>query len=151
MKVSFKALRIVTISWIILAVMAASGFSGMVLCLGADGHFAFEMTHQGHCQDTEGGSDYGRHGVDELAASENADCCGGCVDMSLSSDIMSQSPTQVMHSLSLMNDLSQFFSTAPCRIDMGGETDLSASRALRSASLRVYPSILMLRTIILRI
>jgi hypothetical protein len=150
MKVISKVLRVVAVSWITLAV-TASGVSGMVLCFGADGHFAFEIAHQGRCQSAEGDTGHGRHGVVELAASDSADCCGNCVDVPLSSDTMSQPMTEVRHSLSLTDDLARVFSAASSSVDVDVETGLSAPRVLRSAPLRASPSLLAQRTIILRI
>jgi hypothetical protein len=151
MKVISKVLRVVAVSWITLAV-TASGISGMVLCFGADGHVAFEMAHEGRCQDAADAHGHGPQTIVQIAASASADCCGNCVDVSLSSDTMSQPMPEVRHSSSSKGELAGFFAATSCiayatSLDAG----LSTPRALPSASLRAAQSLLAQRTIILRV
>ena len=150
MRVALKALKLVAVSWITL-IVTASGVSGIVLCFGADGHFAFEMSHQGRCQDSGDAPGHGRHDVAEMLPSGSADCCGSCVDVSLSSDTMSQPMTEVKHSTSSTDELAGVFSAAS--FDTGIDVDLSLNvpRVPRCAPLRTSPSLLAQRTIILRV
>jgi hypothetical protein len=67
-------------------VVLCSGVSGIVLCIGADGHVAIETDHQGHCRHAEHSDHHAEHAC---AASElTASGCGGhdCVDLTLASD-----------------------------------------------------------------
>ena len=85
MKQVITALKILTICWVALAV-TATGLSGMVLCFSAEGHFAFEQAHQGHCEAAEHDHNHGPHEGAWLSDAVMTDCCGDCTDVSLASD-----------------------------------------------------------------
>jgi len=65
---------------------SAAGLSNVVLCIGADGHLAFEMAVDGCCQDEASGGSAQREaailGAPQAAADEH---CGACLDISLAS------------------------------------------------------------------
>lgn len=150
MKMMSKVLKILAVSWIALAV-TASGVSGMVLCFDADGHFAFKMARQSHCEDTDSDSAHSPDGVFELAASAGAECYGCCVDVPLSSDTLPQPLFHATHSLSLADALARVCAAASCSIDTGVDIAWSAPCAQRSAPVRISPFLLTLQTIVLRI
>ena len=85
MKTVRRAARILGVTWIALAI-TASGISGMVLCIGADGHISFEWAHQGSCQNSTDPSEHASHFDSEVLPAADAECCGACVDVSLSSE-----------------------------------------------------------------
>jgi hypothetical protein len=150
MNVGLKALKVVAVSWIALAV-TASGVTGMVLCFGADGHFALEMAHQGRCQTTAGTHGHEQQASAEMLSGANADCCGSCVDVSLSSDTMSQPMTEVKHSLTASDHLSNVFSAASVEAIVAPKFDMGLPLVPMRASLRTSPALLVQRTIVLRI
>jgi hypothetical protein len=123
----------------------------MVLCFGADGHFALEMAHQGRCQDGADEHGHSRQGVAEVLASSDADCCGPCVDVSLSSDTMSQPITEVRHSLTASDHLAKVFSAASVEAIVDAKIDQEPPLVLVSGALRTPPALLAQRTIVLRI
>ena len=94
MKVARKVLRILVLAWIALAV-TPPGVSGLVLCIGADGHFSFEWSHEGRCQSSADAPGHGNLAVIETPASAHEDCCGDCVDVSLFSDTASRLTKEV--------------------------------------------------------
>ena len=150
MKIALKALKLVAVSWMTLAVIA-SGVSGMVLCFGADGHFAFEMSHQGRCQRDADTSGHGRNDIADMLANANSDCCGSCVDVSLSSDTMSQMMTEVRHSTSSTDETAGVLSAASFDTGIDVDVSLNAPSVLRCVPLRTSPSLLAQRTIVLRV
>jgi hypothetical protein len=150
MKVTFKILKLMAVSWFTLAV-TASGLNGMVLCFGADGHFALEMAHEGRCQGASDRHGHGRPDALELVASAGADCCGSCVDVSLSSDEMSQPMTEVRHSLTASDHLDKVLSAASVEAAIEVQTNPGPLLVSMGAALRASPALLAQRTIILRI
>lgn len=53
---------------------------GTVLCIGADGHIAFEVANKGRCGDLASASS--PEHISQLP--QNTEHCGGCLDVSLS-------------------------------------------------------------------
>jgi hypothetical protein len=150
MKLLAKFLKMLTVSWIAVAV-AASGVSGMVLCFADDGHFAIEVAHQDSCPDTAGDSGQERHGLFDRIASASEESRGNCVDLSLSSDTLSQPLSAVNHARSLVDNLARVYAAASDRVDVHVETGLREPCTPRSAPLRASPFLLALRTIVLRV
>lgn len=96
MREAHKALKVLAIAWIACSVTASS-VTGMVLCIGADGHFSLEFAHHDHCgQEQHGHADTPHESV-QVRESDANDCCGGCIDMPLSPDIMSQLTEAMRH------------------------------------------------------
>lgn len=91
-KVTIKAMKFLAVSWCTFSLIV-SGASGMVLCVGADGHVSLELAHQGRCRDSCASGSRGR--VSEIESNAQRDCCGGCVDVSLSSDTVLQLAKEV--------------------------------------------------------
>jgi hypothetical protein len=89
MRASQNTLKNLATGCIALA-MLASGWAGMVLCVGADGHFAFELPHEGHCQDAEDAHHHHENHNPEQASAEHSACQTDCVDVALSSDTLSR-------------------------------------------------------------
>ena len=150
MKVVFKALKVLVVTWTTLAV-TASGVSGMVLCFGADGHFALEMSHQGRCQEAEHAPVHGGHAVAEMFAGTAADCCGDCVDVSLSLDIMARPMSESTRSLSAMDYLARVMTAASPGTAVDCSVNVGMPRVLQHARLRVSPALLAQRTVVLQI
>ena len=86
-----KALKFGAVLWICV-VLAASGVSGMVLCIGEDGHVTLEWSQDGECQ---GGAETAcddEHGTHSHLETEADDCCGDCIDIAFPSDSLSRTP-----------------------------------------------------------
>lgn len=150
MEVVRKALKVIFVAWISLAVMA-SGVSGMVLCIADDWHFAVEPAHQGRC-DRAGNSAGRAHGEAALSvASAVMSGVGACVDVSLSSDTMSQPMSLVRHSLTVSDHLAKVFSAASVVAMIVVEIDMGPPLVHMTAPLRTSPALLAQRTIVLRI
>ena len=58
MKALAKAMNCVMVLWLAVA-MAAAGLPGIVLCIGADGHFSIEAAHEGRCRSEADAHDHG--------------------------------------------------------------------------------------------
>jgi hypothetical protein len=72
-------------AFLIILAVATPGMSGLVLCVGPNGHISFESAHEGKCHDADQRSGQGPG----MVSAEAEDCCGGCVDVSLSSEYVS--------------------------------------------------------------
>ena len=81
MSVVRKTFQITGVLLVTLA-LASAGMTGLVLCIGADGHISIEATHAGHCHDSGGAG----HDRDAAADADADDCCDGCTDMDLASE-----------------------------------------------------------------
>lgn len=145
-----NVLKLVAISWITFAV-TVSGGHGMVLCFGADGHFALKMSQHRHCEDTSDARGHGRHGAAEIFKNSSADCCSSCVDVPLSSDTMVLPMSDVRCSTSSAGRMTPVLSTASFDARDLSDRSLTARHALRCVRLRTSPFLLVLRTIVLRV
>ena len=83
-----KALKTFAVVWVALAVTIV-GVSGIVICIGSDGHFAFETAHHGRCPGRPDGEGHAQHEASAPISDAATSCCGDCVDVSLSMDSMS--------------------------------------------------------------
>src|SRR5690349_2348630 len=61
---------------------------GTVLCIGADGHIAFEVANRGRCGDLV--SAPSPEHISQLP--QNTEHCGGCLDVSLSASYSDDQP-----------------------------------------------------------
>jgi len=104
MNPALRVFRIVCGSWIAL-ILAASGNVGVVLCVGADGHFALEPAHQGRCQDTADVAEHDHSADASLLSAVDSACSEDCVDVSLLPDTMSQPASKVRHNRSNTDEL----------------------------------------------
>lgn len=86
-----KLLKVLVISWIAL-VVALPATTGMVLCIGNDGHFKIEPAHEGHCAATPDTHEQDGRPLGKLQVSTVADTGSDCVDVSLSSDTIMYAP-----------------------------------------------------------
>jgi len=141
-------LKAAVVCWLC-ATVIVSGASGMVLCIGENGHFALEPAHSGRCQGRdEAASHRGQPAAARLTL-ENTDN-GDCVDVSLSSDNMSHLTKKLRRSRLLKSKpyrtLATAFTTPP-------DTAVGsvAPTARCAAPPRPPPSLLAQRTIVLRI
>ena len=150
MKAAVKTLKIATASWIALVVVA-SGVSGIVLCIGADGHIAFEAGYQGRCRNAAAAHDHERHGVVEMLAGTDSGCCGDCVDVSFSSQMMSQPRSEVRHGLPKTELLSKLFAASCEETAVDAAIGLGRPLLPGCAAPLASPALLAQRTIVLRI
>ena len=76
-------------AWMLMAGALASGSSGVVLCMGADGHLSVEPEQHGHCGPAHDAADqeHDRAPAPDARAAACETC--GCVDVALGSDIFS--------------------------------------------------------------
>ena len=85
MRKRFNYLKVIVAGWAMLSVLI-SGTSGMVLCIGEDGHIAIEPAHHDTCHNTcETGN---KHRTPEPLIKEHAGeyDCNSCIDLALSLD-----------------------------------------------------------------
>jgi hypothetical protein len=148
--VETKALRIFAVSWITLVLMG-SGVSGMVLCIGADGHIALEMAHEGRCQDASDAPGHDHPGDLALTAVGGSDCCGDCVDLSLSSDAMSQPMPEVRHRQAPTDELTSILAASFTQAPLGARIGMGPLLLPRCGPPRASPALLAQRTVVLRI
>jgi hypothetical protein len=129
--------------------LTAGGLPGVVLCIGADGHFSIESAHEGQCQGEVDSHAHDGHAAVEFVAEADADCCGECTDVPLSSDGELQPARLLRNSYAAGSDLPVFhhaFSTTAQRVKIG------PSAAARSVTApRVAAVVLAQRTVVLRI
>jgi hypothetical protein len=145
-----KALTIAVVSWGTLTIVF-SGVHGLVLCTGADGHVAIEIAHDGHCGDAHEEHEHPDHGEPTLVISADAQCCPPCDDVPLSSEGMSYIVSKVTRGDAIGSALEEAVAASATEVGLawhrpGGTSSVS----LRTAS-RASPSLLALRTIVLRI
>jgi len=143
-------LKMVVISWIAFAITAA-GDHGMVLCFGADGHFALEMSQHKHCEDMNDAQGHERQDAAERLESSHADCCSSCIDVPLSSEplLLSMSGGKVLTPPT--GQMTQAVSAASFDAKSAIGCSLNARHVLRCARLRTAPFLLALQTIVLRV
>ena len=84
MRLLVETSKILVVLWMIVA-MGAAGVSGVVLCIGSDGHVAFEAEHSGHCDEHEGAHGHAPVSPAVLVADDyDAGCCDSvCIDVPL--------------------------------------------------------------------
>ena len=142
-------MRVLVVGWISLSV-TATGVAGTVLCLGADGHMALETAHEVHCLHEGDADSHEHHADDEILAKVHGIFCGPCVDVSLSTDILSQSITQARHVLCVHSPSMRSLNAV---WDLGLENDLAslAESHLREGPPRVPDSPRAHRVALLRI
>lgn len=90
MKSMCTIVKRVALGWVAV-VIALSSLSGMVLCIGHDGHLAIEPAHASGCGDTEQRAHPAAH--DELPCFSDQEA--RCIDITLSSDAVAQWITKV--------------------------------------------------------
>ncbi len=76
--------------WVLVTCMLVCNSSGMVLCIGDNGHLAVEPVHQEHCHlpsDETGQTHHDENHSTQYPAENNN---GGCVDVPLDLDKVSQ-------------------------------------------------------------
>ena len=96
MKEARKALKILVIVWIACSVTASS-VTGMVLCIGADGHFSLEFAnHNDYNQEQHDHANMPHESV-QMRVNDAKGCCGDCIDVPLSPDIVSQLTKAMRH------------------------------------------------------
>jgi hypothetical protein len=123
----------------------------MVLCIGADGHIALEMAHEGRCQDAADAPGHDHSGDLALMAVGSSDCCGDCVDLSLASDAMSHPMPQLRQGQTPTDALISILAASFTQAPLGTRIDLSPLLLPRCDPSRASPSLLAQRTVVLRI
>ncbi|MDA0321964.1 MAG: hypothetical protein O2923_04510 [Verrucomicrobia bacterium] len=106
-----KRAKIATVCLIAIA-MTVSGVSGMVLCLGDDGHIAIEVVHREPCS-YPGEVPTGGSGCITRIAETVA---GDCVDVSISSDKALRFTKDVRHDRLLKHAGSRDLTTGPAAL-----------------------------------
>ena len=149
MIVTYRTVKTAVVLWATLSIVVA-GFSGMVICISEDGHFAMEIAHHGRC---DGQAEAPTHGGQPSTATlciGDSDGGGDCVDLSLPVDSMSHSVTKLRRADTLKGSLSRL--PVEARV---AATDASirpgAPSVPRSAAQCLSPSLRMQSTIVLRI
>lgn len=96
--------------WMLVGTLLVSGSSGIVLCVGDDGHFAVEPVHQGRCGTTSDATGRVQGEAATSLARSAVNGGGNCVDVSLSLDIVLQSARDVTPDRLLKTSFSKDFS-----------------------------------------
>ena len=148
MRTARQALKILAATWITLAV-TVSGVPGVVLCIGADGHFSLESAHEGRCRSAAEAPGHGRHAAVELVAGGVADCCGDCVDVALSSDSLTPLVRDVRDDRRLNDRVFQISADA-CLTSCDGSVQTFRPTPRPGSPIRLSASLLAQRTIVLR-
>ena len=135
--------------WMAMA-MVATGVSGLVVCIGSDGHVALESAHAGHCDEHEAAHDHAPVEPASLVAdAHRAGCCEDvCMDVPLTLGSVSSfvvehhTPTQ---------QLSEFL--AVCSVAVAELPDLEQLRAYQppGAPPRLSAALAAKRSIVLRV
>ena len=138
-----------TAAWMLMVAVLASGSSGMVLCIGDDGHLSVEPVHHRH----EGHRHDDAVQTHEGNALSDAGCgsCdpGGCVDVPLGSDTLSHAPKPLTQNRLQKNCTSKDFSAEYAAVPYA---EGSGPKLLAyGATPRLSHSILAQRTVLLRI
>lgn len=144
MRKLIKLMRLAA-GWVLVASMLISNSSGMVLCIGDDGHIAVEAVHKEHSDHSSDESGEA-HDEDHSTAFPIENDADGCVDVSLDLDKLSQ---VVKHDRLLKDTVSRDLSAsymAELYAD-GQRTQRLANRAPPPLS----QSLLAQRTIVLRL
>jgi len=149
MKSAMNTLRMLAVSWAVLAV-TVSGLPGLVLCISPDGHFALEMAHQGHCHDAADVSGHEHQAAAEVLSGVDAGCCD-CVDVSLPSDSMLQPVSEVRHGFWTEIDLGNVLAAPSVDAVVDTAIGPGSPRGPARTPLRASPALLAQRTIVLRI
>ncbi|MDP6524203.1 MAG: hypothetical protein QGH15_08265 [Kiritimatiellia bacterium] len=89
-------MKILAIVWIACSVTASS-VTGMVLCIGADGHFSLEFANHDDCNQEPHDHANMPHESVQMRVNDAKGCCGDCIDVPLSPDIVSQLTEAVRH------------------------------------------------------
>lgn len=129
--------------------MLLSGSSGMVLCIGDEGHIAVEPAHRGHC-DRTGKTDDGAQAEAALAGTGYAvNGAGECVDLPLGLDNISYIAKKVRHERILKHNVSKDLS-AGCLARTNSEEHRTRKPAYGDIP-RLSPALFAQRTIVLLI
>ena len=146
---ALKVLKIAALSWIAL-VVTVSGLSGMVFCIGTDGHFSFELASQGHGTSPADAQEDGQHAATEMSAAAGSGHDGDCVDVSLSLGKMSQSGKQVRHDRLSKSTIFQPLADTCVNVD-GPHVPSSRREPQRGAWRDRIAFLLAQRTVVLRV
>lgn len=129
--------------------MLFSSSSGMVLCIGDEGHVAVEPAHRGHCGST-GKTDDGAQAEAALAGTGyTVTGAGECVDLPLGLDNISYIAKKMRHERILKHNVSQALS-AGCLARTYAEEYRTRQPAYGDIP-RPAPALLAQRTIVLLI
>ena len=139
-------MKIVMLVWLALAVVPA-GMHGIVACFGAKGDVSLGMAHERHC---EGSAHAPHNGHTEFAADTDPDCCGDCIDVPLSSDIVSHLTKSVRREHLLGHTVFRAPSDA-CLVAGGSDPPAFDSAFAGRADPDPPTSLLAQRTVVLRI
>jgi len=129
--------------------LLVSGSSGIVLCVGDDGHFAVEPAHTGGCDRTDSAVG-GAHGETALSVvNSGVSGVGACVDVSLGLDNVSHVVKDVRHDRLLKTSFSKSLSAGYAAMTFadGRSPRISAFAATHGTSQALQAQ----RTIVLRI
>ena len=94
----FNFIRLMS-GWMLASTLLVSGSSGMVLCIGNDGHLAVEPEQHSHCGNEHDATDQGDENT-AVGDTCSAMCeVGGCVDVPLESANLSYAPKPLTQDL----------------------------------------------------
>ncbi len=143
-----KFMRLVT-GWMLMGSMLLSGTSGMVLCIGDEDHVMVESAHHDHCAGSHNADFPGHEDAAYPDIDDSKNCTRACVDVPLAIDTASLSarPLKVGH---LFGSLSVDTMLADYPSPLFADTR-AVVRPPSGAMLRLAPSLLEKRTIVLRI
>jgi hypothetical protein len=148
MKGTAKLMRFIT-GCVLMGSMLLSGSSGLVLCVGDEGHVAVESVHHDHCGHSHHGEVPGHKDTAHPDVADAASCAGVCVDVPLTID------TASLVAKTLKGE--HLFASVGAGTISADHTSLAfaSSRGLLrppcEAMLRLVPSLIEKRIIVLRV
>ena len=148
MKGTTKLMRFIT-GCVLMGSMLLSGSSGLVLCVGDEGHVAVEVAHHDHCGHSHHGEVPGHKDTAHPDVADAASCARACVDVPLAIDTASTGAKAL--------EVGNLFASVGAGTISADHTSLAfaSSRGLLrppcEAMLRLAPSLIEKRIIVLRV
>ena len=137
-----------TAVFLLTGTMLVHSVSGMVLCIGHDGHIAVEPVHQGQCSPSEDMPAPAAPDGAHVAANTGPEGAGGCVDVSLGLDKVSHIAKVLRQHRVLRDTVSRYLPAGHgTQASAGG---YGARRLSCGGTPRPSHSLLAQRTIVLR-
>jgi len=138
--------RLLVLSWMAVTILV-SGLSGVVLCIGSDGHVAIEVAHDGYCGDRDGTQQRSAR-PEALVRVTNCHCCDTCIDVQLTLDASEYILEKQSVNATQVSDL-----LATCPVVVSSLPDHAQPRMIQppGVDLRLSAALVAKRSIVLRV
>ncbi len=135
--------------WALVVSLLVCNGSGMILCIGENGHIAVESVLNEHSEHSATDADHGHQDEAHSSAFPGNNDHGGCVDVSLDLDKVAQAVKDVKPGLLLKSSVSEVWPIHPMA---GSHTDSKSAHWLAGrAPPRLSHFLAAYRTIVLRL